>query len=194
MNAAQILAEMRVEDLAGREVRLGSLWADRNAVVAFLPSFCSLFCAQHWAHLREAFRQTRHSGAHWAVIGTGDPESAREFARRHRARVQLLVDPSARTYRAVALPSGLAAVHSRLTRQIIQALRAGYRNEPSSGDRWQAGGLFVFAPGDEVRFAFAGGTAGDLVPVAELAAALGSAPARAPLRAGPAALQPGLAT
>ena len=38
-NIAQKLADLEVEDLEGGRVALGSLWADRPAVVAFIRHF-----------------------------------------------------------------------------------------------------------------------------------------------------------
>jgi hypothetical protein len=114
-------------------------------------------------------------GARLAFVGSGDRRFARAFADELGIGAPIYVDPSRRVYEALGLKRGvLAALGSAsVVFHAARAVKGGFRQTGVQGDPWQLGGVFVVAPGGEVRYAYASAAAGDHPPVEAILDALG---------------------
>lgn len=113
-------------------------------------------------------------GGTLAMIGSGQPLHARAFREEQQLTCPLLCDPELTAYAAAGLRRSLRATFALQTlRHGLRAYREGHRQTEVQGDPWQQGGVFVFAPGDEVRYGYVSEAAGDHPAPAEFLAALG---------------------
>lgn len=104
----------------------------------------------------------REQGALVVIVGNGNRDFAEAFREEFDIRGPLLVDPDLHAYRAAGLRRGRLEIASpRLIGNTLRALRSGARQTAVEGDPWQLGGVFVFAPGGELRFQFRSAVAGD---------------------------------
>lgn len=159
----------------GREIRLGSLWASRPAVLVFLRHYGCIFCREHVGQLREHEEAFRAKGSALAAIGLGDRQYAREFSKQTGIQFPLLIDEKREAYQKAELRSAnlLHLVESDYAKSWKRARAAGYRQGKLLGrNPFQLGGSFVFGPGDMDRFAHYSETFGDNASPASMLAAL----------------------
>ena len=151
-------------DAGGREIRLGSLWASRPAVLVFLRHYGCIFCREHVAQLREHEEAFRAKGAALAAIGLGDRLYAREFSKQTSIQFPLLIDEKREAYEKAELRSAnlLHLLKSDYAKSWKRAKAAGHQQQKLLGrNPFQLGGSFVFGPGDIDRFAHYSETIGD---------------------------------
>ncbi|MBW2500136.1 MAG: SDR family NAD(P)-dependent oxidoreductase [Deltaproteobacteria bacterium] len=123
--------------------------------------------------MRDPIRQWRERGIEVVIVGNGNASFAEDFRQEFGLEAPLLVDPELVAYRAAGLRRGGSAMASpRLFRNAYRALRGGARQTAVQGDPWQLGGVFVIAPGGELRLAHRSREAGDHAGVEEIEAAL----------------------
>ena len=109
------------------------------------------------------------------VIGNGTPEQARAFRDERGLRMPLYVDPRLRAYRAAGLRNKMAISQSlKVLGNAVRAMKEGHFQGATQGDPWQLGGVFVLAPGGQVRYEQRSAVAGDHADPAAILAALGS--------------------
>jgi hypothetical protein len=120
------------------------------------------------------------SGALLAFVGNGGRHFARAFAEELGLEAPVYVDTSLRAYEALGMKRGVfaALASPSVVASAARAMRGGFRQKGVQGDAWQLGGVFVIAPGAEIRYAYASGAAGDHPPVEAILAALEPKPAR----------------
>jgi len=107
------------------------------------------------------------------IIGNGNRDFAEDFREEFEIEGLLLVDPDLHAYRAAGLRRGRREIASpQLVGNAIRALRTGARQTKVMGDPWQLGGVFVFAPGGELRFQYISAAAGDHASPEAIEAAL----------------------
>lgn len=161
-------------DADGREIRLGSLWAGRPAVVVFLRHFGCIFCREQVAQLRVHEEAFRARGASLAAIGLGDRWFAREFYKETGIKFPLLIDEKREAYQKAELRSAnlLHLLKSDYANNRKRAQAAGHQNKLLGKNPFQLGGSFVFGPGDIDRFAQYSETFGDHASPASILAAL----------------------
>jgi hypothetical protein len=121
---------------------------------------------------REAIER---AGAALAFVGNGNRRFARAFAEELGIEVPVYADTGLAAYAALGMKRGgvLTALASpSVVASTARALRGGFRQKGVQGDAWQLGGVFVIAPGGEVRYAYTSDAAGDHPPVDAILAAL----------------------
>ena len=106
------------------------------------------------------------AGVGLVMIGSGNPEQAKEFITSFSVKGEMYVDPDLRTYKAFKLIRGLwrtlgpTSIGGGLT-----AMKKGFRQGKNAGDLWQQGGMFVIGPidqiGNHMLFAHRNQAAGD---------------------------------
>jgi len=112
-------------------------------------------------------------GINVVIIGNGNAVFAEAFREEFEIEGTLLVDPELAAYRAAGLRRGRVELASpRLLSNAFRAYREGARQTGVEGDPWQLGGVFVIAPGGELRFAFRSREAGDHAAQEDIEAAL----------------------
>ena len=114
-------------------------------------------------------------GASIAFVGNGGRRFARAFVEELGLDVPVYVDPGLRAYEALGLRRGVVAALASpsVLAHAARAMRAGFRQKGVQGDPWQLGGVFVVAPGGELRYAYASEAAGDHPPLDAVLATLG---------------------
>lgn len=107
-NVGKDLATSTALDDNGAKVSLGSLWADRKAVVVMIRYFDSASCRKLVAAMRDAQAEVEKRGARLMVIGATQPDAMREFRESVGYRGPLVVDPSLDAFRAAGMVAGAA--------------------------------------------------------------------------------------
>jgi peroxiredoxin len=160
---SQKLADITLPDSAGQQLRLGSLWADRPAVIVFLRHYGCIFCREHIAQLRDHEQSFRNKGASLAAIGLGDMRYAQIFRADSGITFPLLIDEKRLAYRATGLRNGsllhLLRQDNTLARKRARA--AGHRQRGLGKNPFQLGGSFVFGPGNIDLYTHVSRTFGD---------------------------------
>jgi hypothetical protein len=118
--------------------------------------------------LRDRLGDIRARGGELAIVGNG----ARRYATAFREDLELdldvpiLLDPELRAYRKAELRRGhLELLSPRVPLNALRALTSGFRQTSIEGDAFQLGGVFVIAPGGEVRYRYVSREAGDHPPI-----------------------------
>lgn len=115
----------------------------------------------------------RSRGVEVVIIGNGNADFAEGFREEFELEGPLLVDPDLVAYRAAGLRRGRVEIASpRLFTHAYRAFKTGARQTAVQGDPWQLGGVFVFAPGGELRFEHRSREAGDHASPEAIEAAL----------------------
>src|SRR6185437_12713162 len=95
-----------LEDHEGRPVRLGDLWRERPAVLAFIRHYGCVFCRDQAVQLHKLRDDFEAAGVNLVMIGQGTPEMAASFRRAQGVDVTVLVDPDRRIYQMVGAKLG----------------------------------------------------------------------------------------
>jgi NAD(P)-dependent dehydrogenase (short-subunit alcohol dehydrogenase family) len=123
--------------------------------------------------LRDPIRTWRDQGVDVVIVGNGNRKFAEAFREEFEIEGRLLVDPDLHAYRAAGLRRGRREMMSpRILGNAFRALRSGARQTAVEGDPWQLGGVFVIAPGGELRFEHRSVAMGDHASPDEIEAAL----------------------
>jgi hypothetical protein len=113
-------------------------------------------------------------GAALIVVGPGKPEHLAGFREVTGYAGPLYADPSLATFSAAGLAYGWGRTfHPLSVLRGVRAFAAGFRQGARRGNPVQQGGLFVFGPGDRVRYEWRDRFAGDHAPMSDAVAALG---------------------
>jgi len=156
------LDSVLVLDPEGREVRLGTLWANHTAVLLFVRHFGCLFCGQQVADIAPFVNGIRDAGAELFVIGNGSVDQARAFRDRHTLTMPLFTDPDRQAFRALGMRSGAGTVlHPSVIARSLAALKAGFRQSRVAGDPFQLGGVVVIGVDGVERYRYVSRFAGD---------------------------------
>ena len=157
-----VLDRVRVLDLEGTQVRLGTLWATHTAVLLFVRHFGCLFCGQQVADIAPFVGGIRDAGAELFVIGNGSVDQARAFRDRHTLAMPLFTDPDRQAFRALAMRSGAGTIlNLSVIARSLAALKAGFRQSRVAGDPFQLGGVVVIGADGLERYRYVSRFAGD---------------------------------
>jgi peroxiredoxin len=160
--AVERLAEVRVLDGDGRQVRLGDCWDERPVVLAMIRHFGCLFCKEQVAELSKVAGSIHELGAELVVLGNGGPQHVRWFIEDFGVTTPVLTDPSLESYDAVGAKHGwLSGANPQTFLASLRAWRKGYRQTGTKGDRFQQGGVFVIMPDGSMPFRYVSRYAGD---------------------------------
>jgi hypothetical protein len=167
------LATMSVLDAAGAPVVLGSLWAERPAVLVFVRHFGCIHCRQHAVELNRNIDLIRGAGADLVIIGNGTPSFIAGFRDETGWDGPVYTDPTLGAYRAAELKRGvMKTLDPRGWRDAVGAFARGVRQGRTQGDQWQQGGVLAVGPGNRVLYHHASERAGDNASAETIAAAL----------------------
>lgn len=123
--------------------------------------------------MRDVVDDIRQRGAELFVIGNGSPAQALDFQKDRGRGLNLLVDPSLKTYAAAGLRRNpLSMISPRSIGHSMRALAKGKIQGLTQGDPWQLGGAFVVDPQGQVVFRQVSREAGDHADPVEILAAL----------------------
>ena len=159
---ARAVSRLTVLDPDGEEVRLGSQWRERPAVIVWLRHFGCLFCREQVRAFRAVLPEIERRGARLVFVGNGGLHHLQQFVSEEHITVPAFTDPALRTYRAIGAQSGvLRTLGPQSLRASLRALRTGVRQGAVQGRPFQQGGVLVVLPGDRIVFTHLSRTAGD---------------------------------
>ncbi len=162
-----------VLDPDGASVRLGTLWADRPAVLVWLRHFGCLFCKEQTAEFRARSDDVEAAGARLVFIGNGGVRYAGGFRDEFCPDCTVLTDPQLQSYKLIGARSGvLNTLGPQAWGAGVRAFARGARQHRTQGSPFQQGGVLVVAPGDTVAYAYLSKAAGDHPSVDEVIAAI----------------------
>jgi len=96
------------------------------------------------------------------AIGSGSPDSARQFVQEFQFGGDMYVNPTLEVYHAFKLKRGwLETLGPTALLKGLGAMKKGFRQGSPAGDLWQQGGVFVIGPGEDITFAHRDRFAGD---------------------------------
>lgn len=159
---AHPLDDIAVFDTEGETVRLGSLWADRPAVLVFVRHFGCLFCRQQVNDFLPYLAGFDAARAALVIVGNGTVAQARAFRDHQRLPVPLYTDPSGISYCAVGMRSGIGTVMrpAVIVRSLV-AMARGFRQTRVAGNPLQQGGVVMVRPGGVEHYRYISRSAGD---------------------------------
>jgi hypothetical protein len=133
-----------------------------------------MFCREQAVQLHRERDRIRGRGAELVFIGNGNRHFATAFKNDHAITAPLYVDTQRASYRALGMQRGFFATLGNLAsmRNMVRALKGGFRQGPTRGDAWQLGGVLVVLAGGEVAYRYASAAAGDHPRLEDVIAAL----------------------
>jgi hypothetical protein len=125
-----------------------------------------MFARQQVAALMGVKNRLDAAGVGLVMIGSGNPEQAKEFISSFSVKGEMYVDPGLKTYKAFKLVRGLwRTLGPASIGRGLSAMKEGFRQGSNAGDLWQQGGMFVIGPsdkmGNQMFFAHRNQAAGD---------------------------------
>ena len=166
-------AQAVIRDLDGNELPLARLWAEKPVVLAFVRHFGCLFCREQATELHREKDRIHAAGAELAIVGNGNRHFAQGFAKELGLTTPLYVDTERGAYKALGLKRSFTSFLNLATlRNLVRALRSGFRQGRTQGDPWQLGGVLVVRPGGDVVFRHASDASGDHPPAESVLSAL----------------------
>ena len=123
--------------------------------------------------MRDHLRDLTGDGVELLFVGTGLPAMAASFQREFAAGLPVLSDPTRRVFEVAGMRRGVGStLRFRLLANMLRALRRGFRQHKVQGDAWQQGGVLVLDGDGTVLHRQVDGTAGDLLDLDAVAAAI----------------------
>ena len=178
---AHALEDVVLLDHEGHPVRLGDMWRDRPAVLAFVRHYGCVFCRDMAVKLHKLRHDFEAAGVRLVLIGHGTPQIAASFRRMQGIELPVLVDPDRRIYdvagaKMATLPEiiGPRQIWAGLKATIGSRLRLGsiaVHQGRIIGNAAQLGGVLVVAPDGSVRYSHLSDDASDNPPAREVLAA-----------------------
>jgi peroxiredoxin len=170
---ARALADSKVLDPNGANVRLGDLWKDRPAVVVWLRHFGCLFCKEQTAEFRARSDEIEQRHARVVFVGNGSTRYAGGFRDEFCPECTVLTDPKLGSYKLIGARGGLMnTLGPQAWGAGIRAFRRGARQHTTKGHPFQQGGVLVVGPGNKVVYSYISKAAGDHPAVDEVLAAI----------------------
>jgi peroxiredoxin len=176
-----MLEDVVLQDHEGVSVRLGDIWRDRPAVLAFVRHFGCVFCRDQAVRLHRLRDDFEAAGVRLVMVGHGTPEMAAAFRRAQGVDLPVLVDPERHIYEVIG--AKVATLPELIgPRQILAGLRASIKSRTRQGNiavhqgriighAAQLGGVLVIAPDGSIRYAHLSETASDYPAAREVLAA-----------------------
>lgn len=156
-------AAIEVKTPQGEGVPLGTLWADRPAMLFLVRHFGCQFCRAQLADLQPAIPQLEAAGVQPIVIGNGTPAMAEAFVEETGLAVPLYTNPGREVYQALGAkrPGALALLNPRFWWNGLRVALRGFLPRKVQGDAAQLGGVFLVRPDGAMPYAYRSDLAGD---------------------------------
>jgi len=151
--------DLALLDIAGKPVKLSSLWKKRPLVLAFTRHFGCTQCKEMLDELVGGRERIEKAGLGIAVVTQGTPETTALFAEKHAPNLLMLSDPERASYRAYGLERGTlfeTFLNLKVLRAVRQAREKGYQVEPppEGQDAMQMSGTFIIGRDGRVLLPF----------------------------------------
>jgi hypothetical protein len=170
---SQAVADARIIDSSGTEVRLRSLWAEQPCLFVFLRHFGCVGCSEQLSDLVPRLGEIARAGVRTVLVGTGSREQQRGFIERHALdkspTTLVMTDPALEAYGRLSLPRSLwATLGPRALVETARAIAQGHPHLPVQGDRTQQGGVLLVDRRGFVRLYRASRSIGDYLSASDL--------------------------
>jgi len=165
------LADAEVVAADGARVRLGSLWADHDALLVFVRQFGCAGCSEHVTELKPRLPELDALGVETAIVGSGTREQMIGFVDRLALHdVRVLTDPTLASFAAAGLERSLwGTVGPVALVKLARAVGRGHRNSmPPEGDFSQQGGTLLVRKGGELALYDRSSHLGDHAPLVDV--------------------------
>jgi peroxiredoxin len=173
---ADALADVRLPDHDGDEVRLGELWSEEPVALVWVRHYGCVHCRSHAVELDKARSEFDAAGVRVVLVGQATPRQAAHFRRRLDIDLPVLADESRETYRAAG--AKVATAGELLgPKSVTRGLKATFESRGKVhqgriiGHPAQLGGAMVVAPGGEVTWSHMAEDASDNATPDEILAA-----------------------
>ncbi len=155
-----IAPDLVLQDTAGENVQLSTLWQSRPLLLAFTRHFGCPQCKELLDELVELRSKIEEKGLAIAVVTQGEPESARVFGEKRAPGLNLLCDPQRNAYAAYGLGRG-TITQTLLSPKIWSSNRRlartkGYQPEmpPAGQDAFVMSGVFIVGTDGRIRLPY----------------------------------------
>jgi len=166
------LADAAVLDRAGRASPLGERWREGPALLVFLRHFGCIGCAEQVGVIAPRVPELVRLGIAVVFVGNGAAQFIDSFALRNALAgqpIEIVTDPSCRTFDALELENGKRAMLSpRAVANAVRARLAGYRQTGIEGAGFQQGGIALVDRDGTLRYLHRDRTLGDHAPTADV--------------------------
>lgn len=159
LNFESIAPDLALLDIAGKPVKLSSLWKKRPLVLAFTRHFGCTQCKEMLDELVKGRERIQKAGLGIAVVTQGTPETTALFAEKYAPDLLMLSDPERNAYRAYGLERG-TLFETYLNLKVLRAVRRsrekGFLVEPppDGQDVMQMSGTFIIGRNGRVLLPF----------------------------------------
>lgn len=159
LNFESTAPDLALLDIAGKPVKLSSLWKKRPLVLAFTRHFGCTQCKEMLDELVESRERIEKAGLGIAVVTQGTPEITLLFAQQYAPGLLALSDPERVAYRAYGLERG-SLFETFLSLKVLRAVRRsrekGYQMEPppEGQDAMQMSGTFIIGRDGRILLPF----------------------------------------
>ncbi len=151
--------DLTLLDIAGKPVKLSSLWKKRPLVLAFTRHFGCTQCKEMMEELVTGRDRIEKAGLGIAVVTQGTPETTALFSEKFAPDLLMLSDPERNSYRAYGLERGTlfeTFLNLKVIRAVHRSQKKGYRVEPppEGQDAMQMSGTFIIGRDGRVLLPF----------------------------------------
>jgi len=148
LNFESSAPDLALLDIAGKPIKLSSLWKKRPLVLAFTRHFGCTQCKEMLDELVEGRERIEKAGLGIAVITQGTPETTSLFIQQYAPGLLALSDPKRTAYRAYGLERGTlfeTFLNLKILRAVRRSREKGYQVEPApeGQDAMQMSGTFI---------------------------------------------------
>ena len=155
-----IAPDLVLQDTAGENVQLSTLWQSRPLLLAFTRHFGCPQCKELLDELVQLRSQIEAKGLGVAIVTQGEPEPSRVFGEKRAPGLKLLCDPQRKAYAAYGL------AHGTLTQTLLSpkiwtsnnnlARTKGYKAElpPPGQDAFVMSGVFIIGTDGRIRLPY----------------------------------------
>ena len=159
LNYSQAAPDLNLQNTAGEQVQLSSLWQAKPLLLAFTRHFGCTQCKEMLNELVSGREELENAGLAIAVVMQGSPDQSMAFAEMFAPGLTVLADPERKAYRAYGLERGnifQTVLNPKIWSAISRARRKGYRVEPppEGQDAMQMSGTFIIGTDGRIELPY----------------------------------------
>jgi len=148
LNFNSLAPDLTLQNTAGKNVQISSLWKKRPLILAFTRHFGCTQCKEMLDELVEGKVRIEKAGLGIVVVTQGTPENTDLFMKEYATVLMALADPERKSYKAYGLERGNifdTVLNLEVFRAVRAAAKKGYMLEPppDGQDAMQMSGTFI---------------------------------------------------
>jgi peroxiredoxin len=159
LNFGSPAPDLTLLDIAGKPVKISSLWKKRPLVLAFTRHFGCTQCKEMLDELVNGRDRIEKAGLGIAVVTQGTPETTSLFVQQYAPGLLALADPERASYRAFGLERGTlfeTFLNLKVLRAVRRSREKGFLVEPppDGQDAMQMSGTFIIGRDGRILLPF----------------------------------------